>query len=71
MKRICVLLLLVMITSSLLFAGPFGLEFGWNKDEMVKSGVKIVFEKPAGYDTIGYVIEPINKGSKSFKVVLS
>lgn len=41
MKRATIVILLLFFASSL-FAGPFGLEFGWTIEDMVKNGVVLV-----------------------------
>ena len=41
-----------------LFAGPFGLEFGMTEDEMVNSGVEILYQAKSNDNITGYLITP-------------
>ena len=54
MKRI-VMLTLLLLCGMTVFASPFGLEMGWTYDEIIDSGVKVIFG-----DTNFLCIEPIN-----------
>lgn len=61
-KRIIFVAFAMMLACSCVFAGPFGIEMGWTKDEMVDSGVRII----DSLDTASGVfclVEPTSKHS--------
>ncbi len=57
-KRIIAILIIACLLLSPLFAGPFGLEFGWTKEDMIKSGARIIHEGPIAHNVLGYAIIP-------------
>lgn len=46
MKRIIVTLLISITLATIIYAGPFGLEFGWSMEEMLDAGVEIIYPFP-------------------------
>ena len=57
MKRAGLFFTVLFLTISI-FAGPFGLEFGWTVEEMIASGVTVQYKEPAGNDSTIYLITP-------------
>ena len=58
MKRTLLIALLMMI-SAMLFAGPFGMEFGWSLEELEASGIYAEEFMPQG-TTTSYLVMPEN-----------
>ena len=54
MKNIAVISLLMLVSATALFAGPFGLEFGWTVDDMVKNGVILVNPTSEEFEQDGF-----------------
>lgn len=54
MKKTLLIALLMMI-SAMLFAGPFGMEFGWTREELDDSGAYTWMSDPQGSITSYYV----------------
>ena len=53
------LITLIMMISATLFAGPFGMEFGWSLEELENSGVYVEEFLPQG-TTTSYLVIPEN-----------
>ena len=58
MKKTLLIALLMMI-SAMLFAGPFGMEFGWSLEELEASGIYAEEFMPQG-TTTSYLVMPEN-----------
>lgn len=58
MKKTLLIALLMMI-SAMLFAGPFGMEFGWSLEELEASGIYAEEFMPQG-TTTSYLVVPEN-----------
>ena len=56
MKKTLLIALLMMI-SVMLFAGPFGMEFGWSLEELENSGAYVEYMN-AQQNIKGYLVEP-------------
>ena len=56
------LIALLMMTSAMLFAGPFGMEFGWSLEELEESGAYTEELQPQGSVT-SYFVAPTNTHS--------
>ena len=52
MKRFITSILFVGLLISSLYAGPFGLEFGWTIDEMIAAGTTIIMPYPQELDEL-------------------
>lgn len=64
MRRSCLVILLLLGGLPMLFAGPFGLEFGWTMDEMVAAGAQVLQDQgSAGGLSIYTIIPPSPHGS--------
>lgn len=61
MKRLAVFVFVVAVVSVSLFAGPFGLEFGWTKADMEKAGVRFLNQRELGSGLMAYLIDPIQE----------
>lgn len=58
MKRFVIVINMCLIVSSMLFAGPFGLEFGWTYDEVVSACGEPMFEVESDPGVSGMLYEP-------------
>lgn len=58
MKKIFTFIFIFNISILTLFAGPFGIEFGWTKEQLENSGVEILYESKLAADTSGLIITP-------------
>lgn len=63
MKKGLLLAAFVLFLCSAVFAGPFGIEFGWTYDQLVASGVKTVGDPYVNNNVKSYLITPVKTHS--------
>ena len=73
MKKIFALIIVLTITISFIVAGPFGLEMGWNIEQVQESGAIILDSYDFKDGTTAYSINPPKKHSSfsSYVVLIS
>ena len=73
MKKIFALIIVLTTTISFIVAGPFGLEMGWDIDQVKESGAVILDSYDSNDGTIAYAINPPKKHSSfsSYIVLIS
>lgn len=59
MRRIALVMIMFLIGLSMLYAGPFGLEFGWTERDMIDAGIETGEKFPGDYPDGGkYFVSP-------------